>query len=210
MNTRERKIVTIEDPVEYEIRGLTQTQIQPGIGLTFARTLRSMLRHDPDVMMVGEIRDRETAEVTIQTALTGHLVFSTLHTNDAAAAAVRLVDMGIDSYLVASSVRAFTAQRLVRVICPECRENFQRDGKIFFRGRGCRKCGNTGFFGRVALCEILVVDEAIRKLIMGRAAASEIRNKAVDAGMITMLQDGWEKTSAGITTSEEVLRVTSE
>jgi len=210
LNTRERKIITIEDPVEYEIRGLTQTQINPQIGLTFARALRSMLRHDPNVMMVGEIRDKETAEVTVQTALTGHLVFSTLHTNDSASAAVRLVDMGVDPYLVASSVRAFTAQRLVRVICPDCKEQYASGGKTLFRGKGCRKCGNTGYYGRVALCEVLVLDDAIGELILHHASASEIRGKAVSSGMITMLQDGWEKVGRGVTTAEEILRVTSE
>ncbi|MEI6809216.1 MAG: ATPase, T2SS/T4P/T4SS family [bacterium] len=210
LNTRERKIITIEDPVEYEIKGLTQTQINPQIGLTFARALRSMLRHDPNVMMVGEIRDRETAEVTVQTALTGHLVFSTLHTNDAASAAVRLVDMGVDPYLVASSVRAFTAQRLVRVICAGCREQYEAGGKIMFRGKGCRKCSNTGYYGRVAICEILVLDDIIGELVMRRASASEIKTRAVSSGMVTMLQDGWEKVAQGVTTAEEILRVTSE
>lgn len=210
LNTRERKIVTIEDPVEYEIRGLTQTQINPQIGLTFARALRSMLRHDPNVMMVGEIRDAETAEITVQTALTGHLVFSTLHTNDAASAAVRLVDMGVDPYLVASSVRAFTAQRLVRVICAGCREQYESGGKTMFRGKGCRKCANTGYYGRVAICEILVLDDAIGELILRHASASEIKARAVASGMATMLQDGWDKVGQGITTAEEILRVTSE
>jgi general secretion pathway protein E len=210
LNTRERKIITIEDPVEYEIRGICQTQINPGIGLTFARALRSMLRHDPDVMMVGEVRDRETAEVTIQTALTGHLVFSTLHTNDAAGGSVRLMDMGIDPYLVASSVRAFTAQRLVRVICAGCRESYESDGKTLYRGRGCRKCGNTGYHGRVAICEILLLNDDIRKLILDHASSADIQEKAVSLGMKTLSQDGWEKIQQGITTPEEVLRVTNE
>ena len=152
LNTADRKIITIEDPVEYEVRGLTQTQVNPRIGLTFARSLRSMLRHDPDVMMVGEVRDRETAEIAIQTAMTGHLVLSTLHTNDAAGAAVRLTDMGIEPYLIASTVLAFMAQRLVRVICSSCREPFQEEGETFYRGRGCRNCSGTGFRGRVAIC----------------------------------------------------------
>jgi len=210
LNTKERKIITIEDPVEYEIRGLTQTQINPQIGLTFARTLRSMLRHDPNVMMVGEIRDAETAEVTVQTALTGHLVFSTLHTNDAASAAVRLVDMGVDPYLVASSVRAFTAQRLVRVICTSCKESYEAGGKTLFRGAGCRRCGQTGYYGRVAICEILVLNEGIRELILRRASAMEIREKAVSSGMAGMIEDGWQKVAQGVTTTEEILRVTSE
>jgi general secretion pathway protein E len=209
LNTRERKIITIEDPVEYEIRGISQTQINPAIGLTFASSLRSMLRHDPDVMMVGEVRDRETAEITIQTALTGHLVLSTLHTNDAASGAVRLIDMGVDPYLIASSVRAFAAQRLVRVICPKCRESYQDDGKTLYRGKGCDDCSGTGYRGRIAICEILVCDDDIRRLILDRAPSTDIDKCARKAGMVSLTQDGWDKVEQGITTAEEVARVTS-
>ena len=209
LNTRERKIITIEDPVEYEIRGISQTQINPAIGLTFASSLRSMLRHDPDVMMVGEVRDRETAEITIQTALTGHLVLSTLHTNDAASGAVRLIDMGVDPYLIASSVRAFAAQRLVRVICPKCRESYQDDGKTLYRGKGCDDCSDTGYRGRIAICEILVCDDDIRRLILDRAPSTDIDKCARKAGMVSLTQDGWDKVEQGITTAEEVARVTS-
>jgi type II secretory ATPase GspE/PulE/Tfp pilus assembly ATPase PilB-like protein len=209
LNTADRKIITIEDPVEYEVRGLTQTQVNPRIGLTFARSLRSMLRHDPDVMMVGEVRDRETAEIAIQTAMTGHLVLSTLHTNDAAGAAVRLTDMGIEPYLIASTVLAFMAQRLVRVICSSCREPFQEGGETFYRGRGCRNCSGTGFRGRVAICEVLPLEPAIRDLILRRSPAAEIRAKADELGFGDLPADGWEKARQGVTTREEVLRVTS-
>jgi len=209
LNGRERKIITIEDPVEYELQGITQTQINPKIGLTFARALRSMLRHDPDVMMVGEIRDAETAEIAIQTAMTGHLVFSTLHTNDAAGGAVRLVDMGIDPYLIASTVLAFTAQRLVRVICSSCREEVQSGDETLYRGAGCRRCHGTGYHGRIAICEIIPLDPAIRQLILDRASAQAIRKKADELGMATLAADGRDKVARGITTPEEVLRVTS-
>ncbi len=208
LNTRDRKIITIEDPVEYELPGITQTQVNPKIDLTFARALRSMLRHDPDIMMVGEVRDRETADVTIQTALTGHLVFSTLHTNDAASAAVRLIDMGIDPYLVTSTVRAFIAQRLVRVICPACRERIPGSASASFRGRGCAQCSQTGYSGRVAIGEILPMERGVEELILKRASATEIRDRAVALGMTTLAQDGWEKVVQGVTTADEVLRVT--
>lgn len=209
LNDRARKIITIEDPVEYELQGITQTQINPRIGLTFARALRSMLRHDPDIMMVGEIRDAETAEIAIQTAMTGHLVFSTLHTNDAAGAAVRLVDMGIDPYLVTSTVLAFTAQRLVRVICSSCREEVRSGDGALYRGAGCRRCHGTGYHGRIAICEIIPLEPAIRQLILDRASAQAIRKKADELGMATLAADGRDKVARGITTPEEVLRVTS-
>jgi type II secretory ATPase GspE/PulE/Tfp pilus assembly ATPase PilB-like protein len=209
LNTSERKIVTIEDPVEYEIRGLSQLQINPQIGLSFAGALRSMLRHDPDVMMVGEVRDGETAEITIQTALTGHLVLSTLHTNNASSAAVRLLDMGVDPYLVASSVRAFIAQRLVRVICQSCRTSDEYKGKKAYRGVGCDKCGKTGYNGRVAICEILPLTEEIQGLIMDRATSAEIERAAVSAGMTRLADDGWAKVADGVTTPDEVIRVIS-
>ena len=209
LNTRDRKIITIEDPVEYELKGITQTQINHKIGLSFALALRSMLRHDPDVMMVGEVRDKETAEIAVQTAMTGHLVFSTLHTNDAAGGAVRLIDMGIDPYLIASTVLAFTAQRLVRVICVDCRVNYEAEGRQLYRGQGCASCRNSGYHGRVAISEIMPLESEIQSLILVRSSAKLIREKADSLGMRTLYQDGWDKVAQGITTAEEVLRVTS-
>jgi type II secretion system protein E len=219
LNTRERKIVTIEDPIEYELRGVSQTQINPRINLTFARMLRSMLRHDPDVIMVGEVRDFETAEITIQTALTGHLVFSTLHTNDAAGGITRLIDMGIDPFLISSSVEAFIAQRLVRVICPKCKIKIQNSKvKIaelttgrkteVYQGKGCKACNNTGYTGRTGIYEILLVSDEIKKLILEKTSSDIIKKKAIELGMKTLKEDGWEKALAGITTIEEVMRVT--
>ena len=225
LNTSDRKIITIEDPVEYELKGITQTQIRPEIGLSFARALRSMLRHDPDVMMVGEVRDRETAEIAIQTAMTGHLVLSTLHTNDAASGAVRLIDMGIDPYLITSTVLAFIAQRLVRVICPDCKEKVEGGGwqatgerrggskgqveVARYVGKGCPKCHNRGYRGRVAIAEFLPLTDAIQARILGKASATEIRREADKLALSTLADDGWRKVAAGITTEEEVLRVTS-
>ena len=223
LNTREKKIITIEDPVEYELKGVSQSQINNKIDLTFARMLRSVLRHDPDIMMVGEVRDLETADITIQTALTGHLVFSTLHTNDAASGATRLVDIGIEPFLVASSVEAFIAQRLVRRICPKCKEKIKiKDQKIkigdmslgknavVYAGKGCKECSNTGYKGRTGIYEILKVTEDIRKLIMEKSSADAIKERAIKGGMRTLRQDGWDKVAEGITTPEEVLRVTQE
>lgn len=209
LNTRDRKIITIEDPVEYELRGITQTQINSKIGLSFSRALRSMLRHDPDVMLVGEVRDRETADIAIRTSMTGHLVLSSLHTNDAAGGAVRLIDMGIDPYLIASTVLVFVAQRLVRTLCLDCRESYEKDGHTLYRGRGCRACNNTGFRGRIAICEFLPLDQVIQDMILAKASAKDIRRKADSLGMKTLSQDGWEKVNQGITTPEELLRVTS-
>ena len=226
LNSREKKIVTIEDPIEYELRGISQTQTNAKINLTFAQMLRSMLRHDPDVMMVGEVRDRETAEVTIQTALTGHLVFSTLHTNDAASGVTRLIDIGIEPYLIASSVIAFLAQRLVRVICKDCKEQvalsklgftedqlkaegFHADPDTsVYRGKGCKSCNQSGYKGRAAIYEILLINEAVKSLILTKAPSHVIKEKAVKLGMHTLKQDGWDKVLAGVTTPEEVLRVT--
>jgi len=209
LNQRERKIVTIEDPVEYELPGITQTQIRPGIGLTFARALRSMLRHDPDVMMVGEVRDRETAETAIQTAMTGHLVLSTLHTNDAAGGAARLIDMGIDPYLITSTVQVFIAQRLVRVVCQTCkRASADAEGRTVWRGEGCPNCNQSGYRGRVAICEFLPLTEGVCAQILARASGHEIRKCADALGLRTLRDDGWDKVAAGITTPEEVLRVT--
>jgi type II secretory ATPase GspE/PulE/Tfp pilus assembly ATPase PilB-like protein len=228
INTDERKIITIEDPVEYEMEGVTQIQVQSSIGLDFARGLRSILRHDPDVIMVGEIRDLETAETAARVALTGHLVFSTLHTNDAASGVTRLVDIGVEPYLVASSVEAFIAQRLVRTICEHCKEEDKGkhdeikvkimnelglpslDGVKLYRGKGCERCNFTGFWGRVAIFEILLVDEHIRGLIMKRVPASDICRYAISKGMNTLRQSGWQKVIAGYTTPEEIIEVASD
>jgi type II secretory ATPase GspE/PulE/Tfp pilus assembly ATPase PilB-like protein len=213
INTDERKIVTIEDPVEYEMEGITQVQINPQIGLTFAQGLRSMLRHDPNVMMVGEVRDMETAELAIRIALTGHLVFSTLHTNDAASGVTRLIDMGVEPYLIVSSVSCFIAQRLVRVLCPRCKEESRSDRKEFaraFRARGCDHCQHSGFFGRTAIYELLPMTDPIKDLVMQQASANAIWRKAIELGMQTLQQDGWEKVQQGLTSPDEVLRVTQE
>ena len=221
LNTRERKIITIEDPVEYELSGISQIQVNPKIDLTFAKALRSILRHDPDVIMVGEVRDFETAQITIQTALTGHLVFSTIHTNTAAGGATRLIDMGIDPFLITSSVQAFLAQRLVRVICPDCKEEVTNEkleiseafpgmnpNQPFYRGKGCQNCNKTGYKGRAGIYEILIMTEDIRKLILQKSSDDVIERKARDMGVKSLLQSGWEKVFAGVTTPEEVRRVT--
>lgn len=226
INTDKVKIVTIEDPIEYEMEGITQMQVLPEIGLDFAMGLRSMLRHDPDVMMIGEVRDRETAEIAIRVALTGHLVFSTLHTNDAASGIIRLVDIGVEPYLVATSVEAFVAQRLVRQICQDCKveDNEQPDeikariaGDLgleskdeikLYKGKGCKQCNSTGFYGRTAIYEILLVDDVIKELILRKAPSSKVKNVAVQRGMITLRQDGWRKVIEGITTPEEIMKLT--
>ncbi|MEW6720183.1 MAG: type II secretion system ATPase GspE [Thermodesulfobacteriota bacterium] len=218
-----KNIITIEDPVEYQIRGIGQIQVNPKIHLTFASGLRSILRQDPDIIMVGEIRDQETAEIAIQASLTGHLVLSTLHTNDSASAVTRLVDMGIEPFLVASSVCGVIAQRLVRRLCPDCKIPYAPEAAEvrslgmkaapktpFYRPAGCPKCSNTGYSGRTGLYEILPADEAIRSLILTRADADGIKALAVSRGMRTILSAGAEKVAAGITSVEEVLRVTQE
>ena len=219
----ERKIITIEDPIEYEMNGIVQMQVHPEIGFTFARALRSMLRHDPDIMLVGEIRDLETAETAIRTALTGHLVFSTLHTNDAASAITRLLDMGIEPFLAASSIDAILAQRLVRVICPQCREPYGLEPELataikailhknnietFYHGRGCAKCRFTGFHGRTAITELIVLSDRIREMTIARKHSNEIDSQAKKDGMISLFQCGIDKVREGITTYQEVLRVT--
>lgn len=227
INTRERKIVTIEDPIEYEMSGITQIQVMPEIGLDFARGLRSMLRHDPDVMMVGEVRDLETAEIAIRVALTGHLIFSTLHTNDAASGITRLIDIGVEPYLVSSSVEAFIAQRLVRVICPDCRyEDRTAEAQLkeliakelgtrptdeirIFKGKGCPACNGTGFFGRTGIYEIILTDDSIKELMLKKVPSNQIKKIAISHGMRTLRQDGWQKVLLGITTPEEVMKVTS-
>jgi general secretion pathway protein E/type IV pilus assembly protein PilB len=213
------KVLTIEDPVEYHLDGVNQIQVNPKIGMTFARGLRAILRHDPDVVMIGEIRDLETAEAAIQAALTGHLVFSTLHTNDACSAATRLLDMGIEPFLVTSTVAASMAQRLVRSICPDCKQEYLPDldklpsdlklepGQKLYRGAGCRKCRGTGFYGRSGLYELMVADDDVREKIMARAQATEILKIAKAAGLRTIRDDGWIKVRQGVTTPEEVMRV---
>lgn len=209
INRQEQKIITIEDPIEYQIRGITQVQVQPKIGLDFAAGLRSMLRHDPDVMMVGEIRDLETAEIAIRVALTGHLVFSTLHTNDAPGSVTRLLDMGLEPYLVASSLECVIAQRLVRMICAKCKQvESESGGNRIFRGKGCEDCHFTGFRGRTVIYEILEVSRDIRDSILNRVSADRIREKALAQGMRPLRQCGFEKVFAGLTTPEEVMRVT--
>lgn len=219
----ERKIITIEDPIEYEMNGIVQMQVHAEIGFTFARALRSMLRHDPDIMLVGEIRDLETAETAIRTALTGHLVFSTLHTNDAASAITRLLDMGIEPFLAASSIDAILAQRLVRVICPHCKEPHELEPEMataikaimhknnidtFYHGRGCAKCRFTGFHGRMAITELIIISEKIRDMMIARKHSNEIDAQARKEGMTSLFQCGIDKVREGITTYQEILRVT--
>ncbi|MCS7253899.1 MAG: type II secretion system ATPase GspE [Armatimonadetes bacterium] len=222
--TPELKFITIEDPVEYQIDGVNQIQINPQIGLTFANALRSILRHDPDIIMVGEIRDRETAEIAIHAALTGHLVFSTLHTNDAPGAITRLLEMGMEPFLVSSALQGILAQRLVRKICEHCKVEYEPGEVVrrmlisegfeeavdckFYRGAGCDECRYTGYFGRTGIFELLAMDEAIRELVLRKAPAGEIRQVAIEHGMHTLLQDGLRKVLLGITTIEEVERVT--
>jgi general secretion pathway protein E len=223
INTPDKNILTVEDPVEYQLEGIGQMQVHSGVGLTFARSLRSMLRQDPDVILVGEIRDLETAEIAVQAALTGHLVFSTLHTNDAASGITRLINMGIEPFLVSSSLRAILAQRLVRILCPTCREPYtlteteiSRQG---FEGRisagetlyapvGCDHCLHTGYRGRTALFEILELDESLQNLILDTSDANRIRSQALSSGMGTLRDNGLAKVARGVTSIEEVLRVT--
>ena len=222
LNSHEVNILTVEDPIEYQLHGIGQMQVKPKIDLTFANGLRSILRQDPDVVMIGEIRDIETAEIAVQSALTGHRVFSTLHTNDAASGITRLIDMGVEPFLIASSVNAFLAQRLVRKLCPHCKESFKPSQKMLneiglkstslkggklFRQKGCSKCINTGYSGRVGLYELLPITTEIRKLIMSHADTEQIKNKAISEGMKTLLHDGLNKAIDGMTTVEEVLRV---
>lgn len=219
----DKKIITIEDPIEYLIKSVTQLQVNPKIGFTFASGLRSMLRHDPDIMMVGEVRDFETAEIAIQVALTGHLVFSTLHTNDAASGIMRLLDMGVEPYLISSSVEVFIAQRLVRKICPECKKEVQisaenlrelgfpaSEDTVVYEGGGCEACGFTGYHGRQGIFEFLKMDEQIRELVAQKALTSKIKEAACQKGMKSLLQDGWLKVRKGITTVSEVIRVTKD
>jgi len=216
----EIKVVTIEDPVEYHLDGVNQIQVSPKIGMTFARGMRAILRHDPDVVMIGEIRDLETAEAAIQSSLTGHLVLSTLHTNDACSAATRLLDMGVEPFLVTSTLAAAMAQRLVRTICQDCKEAYAPDpdrlpadfaldpGARLHRGAGCRKCRGTGYHGRTGIFELMVADDAIRERIMARSPVGLVAEAARKGGMHLLREDGWVKVRAGITTPEEVMRST--
>ncbi len=216
LNRPEVKIITIEDPVEYVIPGIVQIQVNPQAGLTFASGLRSIVRQDPDIIMVGEIRDKETADIAIHAALTGHLVLSTLHTNDAASAATRLIDMGVENFLVASSLIGIVAQRLVRTICPKCKDKIEIPTEvskkfglngIVYKGKGCSFCKGSGYFGRTAIYEILIVDEEIRKAILSSADSETIKKIAKNQGMKTLIENGIEKVKEGITTLEEVMRV---
>jgi len=226
INTVEKNIITIEDPVEYKLAGIRQIQINPKVDLTFSNGLRSILRQDPNIIMVGEMRDFQTAEIAIQAALTGHLVFSTLHTNDASGAVTRLIDMGVEPFLVSSSVIGVLAQRLVRTICKDCKEEYvpteeelkdiglldePRTTNIkFYKGKGCAKCMNTGYKGRIGIFELMIPDENIHNLIISKAPTEEIRKKAVASGMVVLKQDGIEKVKLGLTTVEEIVRVTEE
>ena len=223
LNNPQYNIVTVEDPIEYELAGVNQVSVRADIGLDFSSALRSILRQDPDIVMVGEIRDNETADIAVKAALTGHQVLSTLHTNDAAGAITRLDDMGIEPFLISSSVIMACAQRLVRRICSNCREEFipeqeifsrlgleQKDGAVFYHGSGCDRCKNRGYLGRVALIEALPVTESIRRLIIKRASSAVVKNQAVNEGMKTLRMVGIEKALEGITTLEEIWRVTAE
>ncbi|MFC1703893.1 GspE/PulE family protein [Candidatus Omnitrophota bacterium] len=219
INTIEKNIITIEDPVEYELPLIRQTQVNPKADVTFSNGLRSILRQDPDVIMVGEIRDKGTAEITIQAALTGHLVFSTLHTNDAASALTRLIDMGVEPFLISSSIVSILAQRLVRTLCEKCREKYTPTSAVlkelgikekvsFYRAKGCRRCNNTGYTGRIGIFELLEIDEGIRRMVEEKKSADQIKEKARAQGMVALREDGLQKASEGLTTVDEVLRVT--
>jgi general secretion pathway protein E len=223
INSPDINIITIEDPIEYQINGISQIQVNPKINLTFASGLRSIVRQDPDVILVGEIRDHETAEIAVQSALTGHLVFSTLHTNDSASAITRLVDIGIEPFLISSSLIAVVSQRLVRVLCPHCKVpqipdtiilervgiplETAREGKIF-QSNGCEKCFQTGYRGRIGIFEIMVVESQLKSLILKSFDANRIFNEALKLNLVTLRQDGIRKVLDGITTFEEILRVT--
>jgi len=223
INSMEKNIITVEDPVEYEFPLIRQTQVNPKAGITFANGLRSILRQDPDIIMVGEIRDKETADIAIQAAMTGHLVFSTLHTNDAPSALTRLIEMGVEPFLISTSIIGILAQRLVRTVCDKCKESYQlsagaqlgdlgiEDKKLTaYRGKGCNRCKDTGFIGRVGIFELLVVNEEIRELVNSKASIDQIKKKAIELGTKTLKEDGIEKIKEGSTSVEEVLRVTQE
>jgi general secretion pathway protein E len=219
-DVRQEKIVTVEDPIEYHLGGVTQVPVLRQAGVTFASALRSILRQDPDVIMIGEMRDSETAEIAVQAAMTGHLVFSTMHTNDAISAIPRLVDLGVPEYLVAATLEGVLAQRLVRQVCPACRDDYEptaslvsllADGPVgrvrLHRGRGCAECRGTGYRGRVGIFEFLIIDDAMKDAISRRGGRQELRELAKAHGLRTLRQDGWAKVRAGITTIDEVLRV---
>lgn len=223
INSPDKKIITVEDPIEYQLKGINQIQVKPQIGLNFPGILRHIVRQDPDIIMIGEIRDLETAEIAIQSALTGHLVFSTLHTNDAPSAITRLIDIGVENFLISSTIRGILAQRLVRVICPACREpdaltpnreDLARFGigsdVTLYKGKGCQKCAFTGYYGRTGIFELLSVGENIRHMILKDADSGRIRDAAKQSGMKTMLGDGMDKVRDGVTTLSEVFRVTQE
>ncbi len=229
LNTDETAIITIEDPIEYSLERTIQIQVNNQTGLTFANGLRSILRQDPNTIMVGEIRDEETAKISVNAALTGHLLLSTLHTNDAPTALPRLIDMGVEPFLIISTVNVIIAQRLVRKICLDCKiekkyplgafqafgsagvsVNLLNKNRIFYFGKGCKNCGNSGYFGRIAIHEVLEVTDAVREAVVSRKGALEIKEIAVENGMTTMLEDGFKKASKGITTIEEILRVIHE
>jgi len=225
INSPDKKIITVEDPVEYQIQGINQIQVNPKVNLTFANGLRSILRQDPDVILVGEIRDKETADIAIHASLTGHLVFSTLHTNDSASAITRLIDMEIEPFLVASSLMAVVAQRLLRFLCKECKEAYDPhedellkiglrreqlvDG-VLYRAKGCDKCFDMGYSGRSAIFEMLLIDDDIRNLTLGQVDSTQIKRKAIEHGMTTLRMDGAEKIRRGLTSIDEVMRVTEE
>jgi general secretion pathway protein E len=224
INVPDKNIITVEDPVEYQLQGISQMQVNPKINVTFSNGLRSILRQDPDVIMIGEIRDQETAEIAIHASLTGHLVFSTLHTNNAAGAATRLIDMGIEPFLVASSVVAIIAQRLVREVCAACRSPYLPSDEelaklgvsaagerpTLYRGAGCPACAQTGYKGRSGIYELLLVDEEIRRLISAKVDSAQIEQQAIAKGMTTLRDEGAAKVLQGLTTTEEVIRITQQ
>jgi len=223
INTDEVKIITVEDPIEYQINGINQIQVQSQIGVTFASILRSILRHDPDIILIGEIRDMETADIAVRASLTGHLVFSTLHTNDAPSAITRLIDMGVEPFLVSSCLEGIIAQRLVRRVCNKCRTEMTPDDMTieeigqyfpkeiktakFYKGHGCPDCNFTGFRGRIALFEIMVLNDVLRGMVVHRRPSNEIRNKALEYGLVTLRHDGWARALEGVTSVDEVMRV---
>jgi general secretion pathway protein E len=226
LNTPEKKIITVEDPVEYQLNGVNQIQAKPKIGLTFSSALRSIVRQDPDVIMIGEMRDLETAKIAVQSALTGHLVLSTLHTNDAAGALARLLDMGLDDYLLTSTINGILAQRLVRKLCLHCRVPYlakpeviaekgltrflKNDQLTLYHAQGCKECGGIGYSGRLAIIEFLVMNDALRKMVMEHKESGLIQEEAIKGGMLTIYQDGLAKAAKGLTSLDEVLRVTTE
>ncbi|MGE5667266.1 MAG: GspE/PulE family protein, partial [Betaproteobacteria bacterium] len=226
LNQPDVKILTVEDPVEYQMAGINQIQVKPQIDLTFANALRSIVRQDPDVIMIGEIRDLETAQIAVQSALTGHLVLSTVHTNDAPSTVNRLLDMGVEDYLLTSTVVGILAQRLVRTLCPQCKESYVALPELveqmnlrryssereitLWHAKGCSHCANTGYIGRISILEMMPMTDALRSLVMKHASATDLRAEAIREGMVTMYEDGLRKALKGVTTFEEVLRATRE